>query len=105
MKKTVKKIITGILITAITLAAGFGITILSFNLFDNLTDNQMKILFAIDVFSLSVSALGVMYFFESKKYKEQKRKAFEKRKLERIEEKDAQLRELNEIINCSNFAA
>ena len=40
MKKTVKKIITGILITTITLAAGFGITILSFNLFDNLTDNR-----------------------------------------------------------------
>ena len=105
MKKTVKKIITGILITTITLAAGFGITMLSFNLFDNLTDNQMKILFAIDVFSLCVSALGVMYFFESKKYKEQKRKAFEKRRLERIEERDAQLRELSEIINCSNFAA
>lgn len=105
MKKSVIKLITGIIIIAITLAAGFGITMLSFNLFENLTDNQMKILFAIDVSALSLSALGVMYFFESKKHKEQKRKAFEKRRNERIEHRDAQLRELNNIINCSNFAA
>ena len=46
MKKTGKKLIQSLVIWVVTLAAGFLITYVSFNLFDNLTANQLKLLFA-----------------------------------------------------------
>lgn len=105
MKKSVKKIISGFIITAVTLIAGFGITMVSFNLFDTLTANQMKILFAIDVLSLAAAASGVWYFFESKKAEKNRKKAFEKRHNERMEQREKELKEINNLISYSDFAA
>lgn len=105
MKKSVKKLFSALLITTVTLIAGFGITMLSFNLFDSLTANEMKILFTADVLLLSAAAAGVWFFSESKKCKTRRKKEFEKRRRERIEKREKNLDEINSIINFSNFAA
>ncbi|MGN1202724.1 MAG: hypothetical protein ACI4RF_05460, partial [Eubacterium sp.] len=81
------------------------ITMISFNLFDSLSANQMKVLFAIDVLSLAAIATGVWYFFESKKAKARRRNALEKRHYERIEQIKKQTNEINNVVNYSNFAA
>lgn len=105
MKKQVKKIISGIIIMAVTLAAGFGITALSFNLFEGMSANQMKILFAADIIILALTATGVWYFSEAKSIKARKQNEFEKRRKSRISEREKELQEINKIINFSNFAA
>ena len=43
MKNSIKKLLKGLFITTVTLFAGFGITALTFNLFETLTSNEMKI--------------------------------------------------------------
>lgn len=66
MNKTIKKIISSIIISSITLGIGFGITMVSFNLFGTLTPNQMKLLFAVDVICL-VAVVGAFLFFSTRK--------------------------------------
>lgn len=105
MKKTLKQIISGVIIMGITLAAGFGISLLSFNLFKALTPNQMKLLFTFDVFLLSAAATAVWYFFDCKNAKNRRKKEFQKRRNSRIEKNQKQWQELSEIINLTNFAA
>ncbi len=105
MKKTVKQIISTLVISGVTLAAGFAITGISFNLFDDLTPNQMKVLFAVDVLSLAVIAVSVWYFFESKRIKARRKKELEKRHQQRIIQRENEMREINKLINFSNFAA
>lgn len=105
MKKQVKKIILGLIIMAVTLAAGFGITIISFNLFESMSANQMKILFAADIIILALTATGVWYFLESKNIKAKKQNAFEERRKGRICKREKEMQGINEIINLSNFAA
>lgn len=105
MKKQVKQIITALAIMAVTLIAGFGVTILSFNLIDSMSVNQMRILFTIDILALLISAAGVWHFFESKKLKAKRQKEYQKRKAARISQSEKEMKEINEIINLSNFAA
>ncbi len=105
MKKTVKQIISALVISGVTLAAGFAITGISFNLFDNLTSNQMKVLFAIDILSLAVIATSVWYFFEMKRIKARRKRLLEKRHKKRIEQFENDLKEINKLIDFSNFAA
>lgn len=102
MKKSVKQLILSIVISGVTLAAGFIITAVSFNLFDALTPNQMKILFAADVLSLSAIATGVWYFFDSKKARAKRKKEMKKRHSERIRNYEKEMAEISELIN---FAA
>ncbi len=105
MKKSVKKLVWSFLITTATLIAGFAITFISFRLFDQLTANQMKILFAADILVLAAAATGVWYFYESKKAKKRRRKAFEKRHNERVAERKREIEEINKIISRTNIAA
>lgn len=105
MKKTFKKFITALTIFTVTLIAGFAITGISFNLFESLTSNQMKIIFSVDILSLAIIAISVWYFFESRKIKEQRKKELEKRHQKRIIQRENELSEINKIINFSNFAA
>lgn len=105
MKKTLKQIIFAIAIMAVTLAAGFALTGFSFNLFENLSQNQMRILFAADVLLLAAVATGVWYFFDSKKARKKRARDFQQRKSRRINQQTKQLRDINEIINFSNYAA
>lgn len=105
MKKTVKQIISALVISTVTLAAGFAITGISFNLFDNLTSNQMKVLFAIDILSLAVIATSVWYFFEMKRIKARRKRLLEQRHKKRIEQFENDLKEINKLIDFSNFAA
>lgn len=105
MNKTIKKIITSIIISTITLGIGFGLTMVSFNLFGTLTPNQMKMLFAVDVICL-VAVVGTFLFFLDKKSIEAKRQAqFEKRRSKRIEDIANQYAIVESIISSSNFAA
>lgn len=105
MNKSVKKIVESLVITTVTLVMGFIITSISFNLFDNLNNNQMKVLFAIDVICLI--AVGSFFFVlsETKNAKKKRKQSFEKRHRERIEQKHKQFNEIECIINNSNFAA
>ncbi|MCH5320472.1 MAG: hypothetical protein J1E36_01835 [Eubacterium sp.] len=105
MKKTVKQIISGLVIFGVTLAAGFVITAVSFNLFDSLTANQMKLIFAVDVLSIVAVATGAWYFFDSKKAKARRKRELEKRHFERIKQKETEMTEINKLINFTNFAA
>ncbi|MDE5984136.1 MAG: hypothetical protein K2H13_02650, partial [Eubacterium sp.] len=67
--------------------------------------NQMKILFAVDIIVLSLTATGVWCFFEAKSVKIKKQNAFEQRRKNRISKQKKEMQGINEIINLSNFAA
>ncbi|MDD6728926.1 MAG: hypothetical protein PUE08_06895 [Eubacteriales bacterium] len=105
MNKSVKKIITSIIISAVTLAVGFGITMVSFNLFDSLTANQMKVLFTIDM--LCLIGVGAVFFFlsESKEAKKRKERELQKRRRQRAEQFEENMMQINSIISNSNYAA
>lgn len=105
MNKRTKQLIEGTVIFISTLVIGFIITILSFKLFDSLSQNQMRILFAVDFIMLIASAGGVMLYFESEKNKKREKKEFEKRHNKRVEERQAQLKDIESIISGRNFAA
>lgn len=105
MKKRKKQLIEGTIIFITTLAIGFAVTTLSFKLFDSLTQNQMRILFAVDFTLLIASAGSVMVYFESAKNKKQRKKEFEKRHNKRMAEKQSQMKDIETIITGRNFAA
>ena len=105
MKKNKKQIFTGIIIFTVTLIAGFGITVLTFSLFDTLSRNQMRFLFALDVFLLIISGGGVYLFSEAKKKSREKKELFEKRHNGRVAEKNKMMSGIYDIIENKNFAA
>lgn len=85
MKKSVRKLFKGLLITTVTLLCGFGICAIFFNLFGTLTANEMKIFVALDVIIL-LTVGGIFYCIDEKKAKKKiKEKEFEKRHNERVE--------------------
>ena len=100
MNNKSNKIIKGLLIFSVTLFSGFGITALSFNLFDALTQNQMRLLFAIDVLLIIAWLL-----FESVKLKKKKQKEFEHRHNERVKAMNAQMKDIEIIIAKNKYAA
>lgn len=73
MKKSLKQFVSGLVICIATLLFGFAITALSFNLFETLTSNQMKVLFAVDIICLIMA--GGLAFFLSETKKEKKEQA------------------------------
>ena len=105
MRKSLKKILNSVCISVITLAIGFAVTAISFNLFDNLSTNQMKLLFAYDV--LCLITVGVIFFFlsESKKAKAKYKRELERRHKSRMSQREQELAELKRMINNSDFAA
>lgn len=105
MNKTVKKIISSVVISAVTILIGFGVTMVSFNLFDTLSTNQMRILFTIDFVCL-IAVGGIFLFLtESRNAKRKRRESFEKRQRERIERNEREMSQINEIISNSRYAA
>ncbi len=105
MNKTVKKLISSVAISAVTLSVGFIVTMVSFNLFDALTTNQMRILFTVDFVCLIAVGGIFLYISESKSAKRKRRQGFEKRQMERIEENEKEMAQINEIITNSGYAA
>lgn len=105
MNKTVKKLISSVAISAVTLSVGFIVTMVSFNLFDALTTNQMRILFTVDFVCLIAVGGTFLYISESKSAKRKRRQCFEKRQRERIEENEKEMAQINEIITNSGYAA
>lgn len=105
MKKNKKQIITGIIIFTVTLIAGFGITVLSFSLFDTLSRNQMRFLFALDIILLIASGGGAYLFSEAKKKSREKKELFEKRHNNRVAEKNEMMNGIYDIIESKNYAA
>ena len=85
MKNSVKKLFKGLLITAVTLIAGFAITALSFNLFGTLTPNEMKIFFALDVIILFSVGTIIFTIDDKNKRKRKQKSEFEQRHLKRVE--------------------
>ncbi len=105
MNKTVKKIISSIAISVLTVLIGFGVTLVTFNLFDSLTTNQMRILFTLDFVCLIAVGGIFLYLSENKNVKKKKRQSFEKRQKERAEKNERETEEINKIMSNSGYAA
>lgn len=105
MKKSVNKIITLALITGVTLALGFGITAISFNLFGELSVNQMRILFAVDVLSLLAVCTFTHFFLEGKKAQAKRQRELEKRHSERVRSFNDDFSQIEKIIKTDAFVA
>lgn len=105
MKKSTKKALMGALIFTITLVLGFGITALSFNLFDIMSANEMKLVFALDVVLLLIIGTIAWFIYENKNSKNAKKKELEKRHNERLNKIDKQNRETLRVLESKNFAA
>lgn len=105
MKNTVKKIFTSVFISLATLIAGLIITMVSFRLFGNLSTNEMRLLFAVDIISLVSAGAGFLIFQENKSCKRKKEEAYRSRRNEHIAQLGREMNETERIINHSNFAA
>lgn len=86
MNKNIKKILGSVLITVLTLIAGFGITVFTFRLSDVLTTNQLRLLFAVDFICLIAVGGVFLCLSESRAAKERSRRSRQKRQEERISE-------------------
>jgi len=105
MKKETKKIITGLIISLTTLAAGYAVTMLSFNIFGDLSVNQMRAVFAGDIIALLIAGGATYYYYENKRMKEIRKKEFEERHQQRIEKRLRENEEINRLIFQSNKVA
>lgn len=105
MNKNTKQIIQGAIIFIATLLIGFGITAISFNLFDTLTQNQMRILFTADVMLLIAIGTVAKLIFDGKKAKKKREKKLNDRHNKRIEQRQLEINGIDIIIAKNNFAA
>lgn len=105
MNNKKSKIIKGLIIFVTTLLAGFGITALSFNLFDVLTQNQMRLLFAADVLLIIAVGAAVWSVYESNKIKKQRQLLFEERHKERVARRNSEMKDIDIIIAKNKYAA
>ena len=102
MKQSMKNAVKFFLISAVTLAVGYGITMLSFNLFGELSAPQLRGVFAADILALLGAGAGVYCFFENKKSKAHRRAAMEKRHAERRRRCTQELYEINTMLAQAN---
>ena len=79
MNKKAKEIIKGIIIFTVTLTIGFMVTAVSFNLFNELTRSQMRLLFATDIIVLLAIGSGAWFTEHSIKLKKKRERELEKR--------------------------
>lgn len=105
MKKSTKQIISGIIIFLVTAVTGFIITAVSFNLFEVMTQNQMRLVFAIDVIILLAVGTVSWFIYESKSAQKERKKQKSKNRQNRIDELKRSNEEILNLINCTNFAA
>ncbi len=105
MKNTVKKLIQSVIISVVTLFAGCIITCVSFNLFDNLTSNQMKVLFAFDVICLAATGAFTLFIYDRKKLLKKRKKKLERLHYQRILKREQEFSQIEQIIDHSDFAA
>lgn len=105
MKKSVKQILSGIIISVTTLCAGFIITMASFNLFGTLTANQMKILFALDVICLLSVGLLSLFLSERKKNRKIKENEQKARHTLRTAQLDKRYEGIEELISRNDLVA
>lgn len=105
MKNSTKKFLSGLAITVVTMATGFVITAISFNLFETLTTNQLRLVFAVDVIILLAIGTISWFIYENKKLKDKRKKEIELRHNKRIKEINKQNKEIINIINRTNIAA
>ena len=100
-----KQILKAVIIFISTLVIGFVVTAISFNLFDNLTQNQLRLLFALDIISLLAMGSGVWFFFESKRNKKMRELELKERHRQRVELRNAEYKDIDIIIAKNKFAA
>ncbi len=105
MKKQTKKFTTGLIISAVTLAVGYAITMLSFNIFGELTINQMRAVFAADIIAFLLVGAFAYFRLESKRNEERKQREFEERHRRRIERSVRENEEIKRIIFQANKVA
>lgn len=105
MNKKIKLLLEGTAIFISTLVIGFCVTAFSFNLFDALTRNQMRILFAVDIIVLMIAGSIAWGIFNSRKIRLQKEMKLQQRHNRRIENSSAKMKDIELIINENKFAA
>ncbi len=105
MKKSLKKVITSFIITAITLGVGFAVTGISFNLFGNLSTAEMRVLFSVDVCALIFAGGFFLFLSEAKQAKKRSKRDFQKRQDRRIAQRAYDLEQINALLSDTNFAA
>lgn len=98
-----KKLISFITVSAAAIIIGFGIMVLPFHLFNNLTNMQMRILFITETAVYFAVFCTVCLIREAKIERAKKEQAFQKRRRERILERERELKGLN--ISGTDFAA
>ncbi len=99
MNRKVKKIIKGIAIFIVTLTIGFMVTGISFNLFDELTRNQMRLLFASDIMILLAIGGIAWHMASSAKQKAKRARELKRRHDKRVEKMQQEISGLNIIIS------
>ncbi len=104
MKKQLNKIFKSAIIFIATLGTGFAVTAVSFNLFDNLSQNQMRLMFAVDIILLLAIGGGAYLLFESKRKRQKRDEALRQRHNQRVKERNELLNSI--ILDSDNkFAA
>lgn len=81
MNINLRKILNALFIFTVTAAAGFLITAVSFNLFDRLTVNEMRILFTLDILLLLVCGGYFLYHSDKKRVRKERCKKEKLRKI------------------------
>lgn len=104
MNKKVKEIIKGITIFTVTLTIGFMVTGISFNLFDELTRNQLRLLFASDIMILLAIGGIAWHITSSAKQKAKRARELKSRHDKRVEKMQKEMTGLN-IITSEKFVA
>lgn len=105
MNKSVKKIISSIIIFAVTLGVGFALTMLSFNIFGAVSVNEMRILFCIDIAILAIIGAVAYLIYDSKQAQKRKDALLKERHNQRVRKRNSEIQSLSGIISQSNFAA
>lgn len=105
MKNSVKKIFKSIAISVVTLVVGFGITAISFNLFDNLSRNELRVLFAVDFIILFAIGGITLWSSERKATRLKKERELAKRHEARVIERAVSFAEINSLLDSFNNAA
>lgn len=99
MNKKTKEIIKGITIFTVTLVIGFMVTAVSFNLFEELSRNQMRILFAIDIVILLAIGGIAWHITESAKQRTKRAQRLRERHDYRVSAMESEMKDLNIIIS------
>jgi hypothetical protein len=98
MKKKIQSALRSFALFAVTLTSGFALTLGSFNLFESLSRNQMRLLFVADIAIILSVGAAVHFFTESRRARVKKENELRNRHEARVRIHNSQYDEVNKII-------